>query len=250
MSTTTTSVPRQRTVRLVPSPSLSVTVVVGPPATLPAAARPPGARPPGAQLARAQLADTGPTETGPGETGPTDAELLTRLVAGDEQAWRTAIERYQRLVSLAVRRIVSGPSDVDEAVQRTWLALWRNAGSVREAGRLPGWLSVTARREALALIRGRRREVLVEDFGRMDLGSFPDASLLVEQAERVRYLRQAVDRLPERQRRLMCELLTDRLSYDELSVSLNIPRGSIGPMRARALRTLRELMPALEPGLT
>ncbi|MDQ2847632.1 MAG: sigma-70 family RNA polymerase sigma factor [Actinomycetota bacterium] len=179
-------------------------------------------------------------------TDATDAELLQRLMAGDESAWREAVRRYRRLVELAVRRVVSCPSDIDEAMQRSWLALWRNASAVREAGRLPGWLSVTARREALAIVR-RRREVLVGDLGRFDTGYFPDASVLVEHAERARYLRQAVDRLPDKQRRLMRELLADRSSYDELSVSLSIPRGSIGPMRARALRTLRQLLPALEP---
>ncbi|MGI8416670.1 MAG: RNA polymerase sigma factor, partial [Nakamurella sp.] len=145
------------------------------------------------------------------------------------------------------RRVVSCPSDIDEAMQRSWLALWRNASAVRDAGRLPGWLSVTARREALAIVRRRRREVLVEDLGRFDAGYFPDASVLVEHAERARYLRQAVDRLPDKQRRLMRELLADRSSYDELSIRLAIPRGSIGPMRARALRSLRQMLPALEP---
>lgn len=180
-------------------------------------------------------------------TDATDAELLQRLMAGDESAWREAVRRYHRLVELAVRRVVSCPSDIDEAMQRSWLALWRNASAVREAGRLPGWLSVTARREALAIVRRRRREVPVKDLGRFDTGYFPDASVLVEHAERARYLREAVDRLPDKQRRLMRELLADRASYDELSVSLSIPRGSIGPMRARALRTLRQMLPALEP---
>lgn len=193
--------------------------------------------------ARERVLDTRPT-TLPLE--PSDEVLLARLVACDESAWRLVVERYHRLVACAVRRVVTNPADVDEAIQRTWLALWRFSSSVRDAQRLPGWLSVTARREALALIRSRRHEVLVEDAGRLDTSSLPDVSVLVEQAERAKYLRKAVDRLPERQRRLMLELLADRASYDELSSMLDIPRGSIGPMRARALRALRDMLHSLE----
>lgn len=200
--------------------------------------------------ARDRVADTTTVGIGLPQVPPladeTDDVLLARLIACDESAWRTVVERYHRLVACSVRRVVSNPADIDEAVQRTWLALWRFSGSVRDARRLPGWLSVTARREALALIRARKHEVLVEDPGRLDTGSLPDASVLVEQAERAKYLRKAVDRLPERQRRLMLELLADRASYDELSTMLDIPRGSIGPMRARALRALREMLHSLE----
>lgn len=175
------------------------------------------------------------------------SDLLAALNACDERAWEVVVQRYQGLVGSAVRRVVTGQSDIDEAVQRTWMALWRYGSSIREADRLPGWLAVTARREALAVIRSRRREIPVEDFDRLDTGYLPESWLLVEQAERARYLRAAVDRLPQRQRQLMHELLADRSTYDELSVTLGMPRGSIGPMRARALRTLRGMLDALEP---
>ena len=48
--------------------------------------------------------------------------------------------------------------------------------------------------------------------------------------------------LPEKRRELLLLLLADPpLSYDEISARLGIPRGSIGPTRARALEQLREL---------
>jgi DNA-directed RNA polymerase specialized sigma24 family protein len=47
--------------------------------------------------------------------------------------------------------------------------------------------------------------------------------------------------LPEARRELLLLLLADPpLSYDEISARLGIPRGSIGPTRARALEQLRE----------
>jgi DNA-directed RNA polymerase specialized sigma24 family protein len=62
----------------------------------------------------------------------------------------------------------------------------------------------------------------------------------VAQAERNAALRAALDGLPERARRLL-EMLVDRpeCSYDELSATLGIPIGSIGPIRGRSLQRLR-----------
>ena len=46
--------------------------------------------------------------------------------------------------------------------------------------------------------------------------------------------------LPEKRRELLLMLLADPpVSYDEISARLGIPRGSIGPTRARALEQLR-----------
>lgn len=192
-------------------------------------------------------------------SAPLDPDLVTKLQAGDWSTWRSVVDRYQGLVCATARRIVPTATDVDEVAQRTWTALWRHADAVRDLDRLAGWLSVTARREALGILR-RRREVLVGDVALFDCGarsreqhggqlwseattrSSQDSGTLVEQHLQVSDLRAAVQRLPERQRRLVTALLADRMSYDELSVSLGIPRGSIGPMRARALTALRTML--------
>jgi len=54
-------------------------------------------------------------------------------------------------------------------------------------------------------------------------------------------LREALAELPPKRRELLLLLLADPpLSYDEISARLGIPKGSIGPTRARALEQLRE----------
>ena len=48
------------------------------------------------------------------------------------------------------------------------------------------------------------------------------------------------DELPEKRRELLLLLLVDPpLPYEEISARLGIPKGSIGPTRARALEQLR-----------
>ncbi len=62
-------------------------------------------------------------------------------------------------------------------------------------------------------------------------------------AERNEMLWRAVDRLPERQRQLILALsVTPSPSYKDVARALSMPIGSIGPVRGRALRTLRHLL--------
>jgi DNA-directed RNA polymerase specialized sigma24 family protein len=61
-----------------------------------------------------------------------------------------------------------------------------------------------------------------------------------------RALDAAVDTLPATQRRLVRAMLREEQSYDALSRELDIPRGSLGPLRGRAVRALRA---QLEPSL-
>jgi RNA polymerase sigma factor (sigma-70 family) len=65
-----------------------------------------------------------------------------------------------------------------------------------------------------------------------------DEHLLHE--ERAQALRDAMAELSPARRELLIMLLADPpLSYEEISSKLNIPIGSIGPTRARALEQLR-----------
>jgi RNA polymerase sigma factor (sigma-70 family) len=58
--------------------------------------------------------------------------------------------------------------------------------------------------------------------------------------ERLNALREAMIELPPQRRELLELLMTEPpISYDQISAMLGIPKGSIGPTRARALEQLR-----------
>jgi DNA-directed RNA polymerase specialized sigma24 family protein len=61
--------------------------------------------------------------------------------------------------------------------------------------------------------------------------------------ERDAQLWSALATLPERSRLLLRVLMADPPpSYDEVADALGMPRGSIGPTRARSLARLREIL--------
>jgi RNA polymerase sigma factor (sigma-70 family) len=175
-----------------------------------------------------------------------DRRLLQALTAGDDATWQTTVRRYECLLRSAARVVLRSDADVDEAVQRTWVLLLRNAVRINDPRCLPGWLSTTARREALAILRAQQRAVPSEDVvDRVAPDDRDVATALMEQELR-KALDRAVETLPATQRLIVRALLREPESYEALSRELGIPRGSLGPLRGRAVRALRA---QLEPSL-
>jgi DNA-directed RNA polymerase specialized sigma24 family protein len=90
------------------------------------------------------------------------------------------------------------------------------------------------------VLAASRREVPVDEppnADEADPSSIEDAA---SAAERRDALQRALAALPARQRTLMRFLLTaPASSYDEVSVALGMPRGSIGPTYGRSVARLR-----------
>ena len=178
---------------------------------------------------------------------PTDnsAELVGRIRTGDGSAWRELVDQYEPLLRrLARQHRLSGP-DADDAIQLTWLRCVEHIDQLTHTDRLRGWLATVCRRESVRLATKGRREVTlgeqtvtrIVDEGQEEHD--PGAEM-TRRDERDR-LSRAITALPERQRRVLTELMREESqSYLDLSRQLGLPVGSIGPTRQRALARLRQ----------
>src|SRR5262245_66370264 len=76
-----------------------------------------------------------------------DAELLGRFVgARDAAAFELLVWRHGAMVLATCRRVLGHGPDAEDAFQATFLALVRQARSVRRSGSLGPWLHRVARR--------------------------------------------------------------------------------------------------------
>jgi len=91
-----------------------------------------------------------------------DAELLEQFLRnGDESAFAALVRRYRPTVLAACRQVLADDADVEDVAQQTFLALWRNARSIRNRESVGGWLFGVAHRLAVkALARAQRRRVV------------------------------------------------------------------------------------------
>lgn len=177
-----------------------------------------------------------------------DDELVTDLVTaartGDQHAWDALVERYTPLVWAICRRHRLSAADTQDAGQNVWLHLVQHLGTLRDPAALPGWLATTTRRECARVLRAAHHPqaaALDPYAGNIadQQAETPEHELLA--AERHATLRQALSCLPPRGQQLLTLLTRDPpVPYAQISATLGIPVGSIGPHRARCLNKLRQ----------
>ncbi|MGW4526411.1 RNA polymerase sigma factor [Amycolatopsis sp. NPDC004378] len=167
------------------------------------------------------------------------APLLENAARGAEWAWRDLVARYSSLIHSVCRQFRIGDADTEDISGAVWLHLVSNLARIREPEALPGWLQTTTRHECLRLLRHRNR-LVPADAGLFAESADPAPDAVVIGAERLVAARRACALLPRRDRRLLALLFGDPpKSYQEISATLGIPVGSIGPTRARCLARVR-----------
>jgi RNA polymerase sigma-70 factor (ECF subfamily) len=83
-----------------------------------------------------------------------DDELIAALAAGDETALRELFTRHAPWLAARLRAALPA-ADVEDALQETFLAVWRGAVSYRPRGAPRAWMWVIARNQAALLLRRR-----------------------------------------------------------------------------------------------
>lgn len=170
------------------------------------------------------------------------AALVAAARGGDERAWNLLHARFDELVWSVTRSHGLSRFDAWDVVQTTWLRLCQHIHRLEEPERVGSWLSTTARRECLRLLRERQRQA-PSAFGELILAEVVpavDELLPAERSERDRAFWEAVSRIPP-----LCQMLVRLLvadpgpSYQEIADGLGMPLGSIGPTRGRCLDRLR-----------
>ncbi len=178
---------------------------------------------------------------------PSVVALVTRAAGTDPRAWNEIVDRYAPLLWSICTRYQLSNHDTEDVGQTVWLLLVEQLGNLREPAALPGWLAKTTAHECLRVVTAARRS---ERLGTQldDAMQFVDDAVIDEEilaAERNASLRAAFAELPLRCQHLLAMLLSDPpCSYAEVSATLDIPLGSIGPQRGRCLGRLRR-SPAL-----
>ena len=174
---------------------------------------------------------------------PTVVALVDRASGSDQSVWDEIVERYSPLVWSICARFQLSNYDSEDVAQNVWLLLVEQLGKLREPAALPGWLATTTHRECLRVVMAARKS---EQRGSKlyDALQFVDDTVIDEEillAERNAALRTALAELPLPCRKLLAMLVSDPPhSYAEISATLDIPVGSIGPQRARCLERLRK----------
>ena len=170
-----------------------------------------------------------------------------KAAAADDQPREEALRWFDELRDPLRRYLLcsgASPADADDAVQETFLRLYRHLEKCGDRSNLYGWVFQVARnylRDERRSARHQRTVPLDEAMDRegrlADPRGSPEHSVLHE--ERSRRLRASIAKLPQQQRECML-LRSAGLRYREIAEVLGIQTSSIGTLVQRAMARLSE----------
>jgi RNA polymerase sigma factor (sigma-70 family) len=176
-----------------------------------------------------------------------DQDLVESCLRGEAEAWEKLVRRHSKLVYSVCRRYRLDDDDAADVFQNTWSALWEGLTEVRERRRLAPWLLTVAGRLSYQQVERRLRQASRQEAG-IDPDSQPDSETQPEKAalalDEAATVQAAMERLPERCRKLLNYLFYDpeSPSYLEISRRLEVSPHTLGPLRGRCLRHLKSLL--------
>ncbi|MDR6785507.1 RNA polymerase sigma-70 factor (family 1) [Pedobacter africanus] len=169
-----------------------------------------------------------------------DTDLVLRLKAGHEPAFREVFElHFRRLYNFSFR-FLKNRAQAEEIVNDAFLSLWVNRGKLNPDLLLLPYLYTIARRLALNTLRDIATSQKAMDglWNQMEkLSNETEEMVLLNDLEQ--FTENAVLRLPAQQQLVFRMSRYEGLSYDEIAERLNISRNTVKNHLIAALKTLR-----------
>ena len=170
------------------------------------------------------------------QSDATDAELLEAFRAGDTRAFEALVRRYQRPVLGIARRFARDEDDAEDLAQRAFINASERAGGWR-GGSFKSWLF----RIVVNLAKNHLRDsARFENTEQEPEPSAPEAHERLELAEQQKALREAVARLPRRQREVLLLRIDGDLPFAEIAQSLEITETNAKVNFHHAVQKLKE----------
>jgi RNA polymerase sigma factor (sigma-70 family) len=167
----------------------------------------------------------------------TERQLLERFVtSNDPDAFGALIERHGPMVLAVCRTVLRAQHDVEDAFQDTFLALARQAGTIKHRESIGPWLrQVALRRAQRVRFQASRRRV--RERNRTD--SRPEYPVDPSDFSVIPLLREEVSRLPENYRLAVVLCYLEGKTNQEAAAQLRCPIGTIKGWLWRARQVLR-----------
>ena len=170
-----------------------------------------------------------------------DSELLAKLAAGDEAAFRMLVERHiDRAYAIALR-IVGNAADAEDVVQDTMLKIWSHRGRWQHGrAKFSTWLYRVISNRCIDLRRKPRTEN-VDTVPEVADGQ-PDAADIIERNELNSMLELAMQRLPEQQRIAVIFSYHESMSNGEIAQVMDTTVAAVESLLKRGRQQLRQLL--------
>jgi RNA polymerase sigma-70 factor (ECF subfamily) len=183
--------------------------------------------------------------------GDDDAALVRRSLEGDAGAFGALVDRYRRPVFTLALRMLKNRAGAEDVAQDAFVKAHGRLDRYDPGRSFGTWILTIASRLCLDVLRrGRWHGGSLDDEDAPDTGGpadpepGPEARAIAgDLSGRVR---EAVDRLPERQRAAVVMRHLMDMSYKEVAEALDVPVGTAKTLAYQGRRALEEMLPGAD----
>ena len=201
------------------------------------------------------------TASSPPPSGNPDSDLLLveRTVAGDQRAYELLVIKYQRRIERLIGRMVRDVDLIPDITQETFLRAYRALHQFRGEAQFYTWLyRIAVNTAKKALLDIKRNPVITESSLRGGSGDEDEETSLLDRElttdetpetvlaaqEIAAAVNAAMEALPEELRQAVTLREIEGLSYEEISVAMACP---IGTVRSRIFRAREAISAKVRP---
>lgn len=176
------------------------------------------------------------------------------LLSGDEAAFEQLVREESGRLYRVIHRMVGDTFETENLVQETFLQAFERLSTFRRESKFTTWLYAIGINLARASLRKSRRYVPLDEeaVDRMQPtfsgGSYSDPvedwdpQRYAEKAERTRFVREAIDRLPTDYRTVILLRDIEEIDTDDVASMLDISNGAVRVRLHRARQALRTML--------
>jgi RNA polymerase sigma factor (sigma-70 family) len=179
-----------------------------------------------------------------------DREFNERLAAGDREAFRLLVDRYQAKVINTCYGFLGRKEDAEDTAQEVFVEIYRSIQGFRGDSLLSTWIYRIAVTRSLDAVRARNRAKrlgqvkrllgLDEIMNEMKAAEDMAPDLQLEEKERREILLRAIEALPENQRVAITLAKLEGFSYAEVADIMQTSISSIESLLFRARKSLEK----------
>ena len=172
-----------------------------------------------------------------------DTTLLKRFIDGEDSALTRLVEKYQKELYGFIYRHVNNRADAEDLTQKVFVNVFLKAEQFGGRSSFKTWLYQIAINQCKNHYRSRDRQRLEDvEFDALDIRADEDYEAEFEHAQKQRLLKEAVDKLPTKQRMTVSLRLYQDCTFPEIA---EIMAASVGTAKAhyhQAVTSLRKTL--------
>lgn len=162
---------------------------------------------------------------------------------GDRDAFSRLFDATSGKLLAVCLRVLNDRGQAEDAMQDTYVKIWKNAGRFQVTGHSPmTWLITIARNTAIDRLRAQRPTTDFASYEETMPASGPNPEQSAIAASEAKKLTTCLDELPEDRRGAIVGAYLDGQSYADLASRFDVPLNTMRTWLRRGLIALRECM--------